>query len=269
MKHCHFSILWNEIAFLKQKLPFLYQHFDQLIFFDLNIKTKKFSNDGSHRFIKKFPDPQKKITLIEKRDLSDVTEYKGHSFGAKRKMFAVGSKYVRDNIDVFWCTDMDEFFNKSLIEKVESLVSKTKTGAILVPHVIFFKNEQWVFSRDKEDGELQRLPWARIATHKKGNLYGHCSLADQFGPVRHINDEIIYHFSYVGDKKVRNKCSLYSSGGYIKNIWSKFKFKNVDGKVYKKRLHPCLKLGIKKNPHKLPEYINIKEMMKDLKAEYE
>jgi len=65
MRHCHFSILFNELPYLKQKLPFLYQFFDQIIFYDLNIVTKKFSDDGSHEFIKNYPDPENKITLIE------------------------------------------------------------------------------------------------------------------------------------------------------------------------------------------------------------
>ena len=60
MKHCHFSILCDELPFLKQKLPFLYEYFDQLIFYDLNVRTLDFSTDGSHEFIKAFPDPQKK-----------------------------------------------------------------------------------------------------------------------------------------------------------------------------------------------------------------
>ena len=58
MKHCHFSILYNELPFLKQKLPFLYDNFDQVIFYDLNVCTHQphFSTDGCHEFIKDFPD---------------------------------------------------------------------------------------------------------------------------------------------------------------------------------------------------------------------
>ena len=71
VKHCHFSILYNELPFLKQKLPFLYKHFGQLIFFDLNVGTENphFSLDGSHEFIRDYPDPDKKITLINKKDI--------------------------------------------------------------------------------------------------------------------------------------------------------------------------------------------------------
>ena len=34
-------------------------------------------------------------------------------------MFAYGSKFVKDNVNIVWSTDLDEFFNKSLIIKSE------------------------------------------------------------------------------------------------------------------------------------------------------
>src|SRR5210317_294454 len=119
MRKCHFSILYNELPFLKQKMDFLYENFEQLIFYDLNVCTPNphYSIDGSHEFIKDYPDPENKITLIEKTDLSDVTNFRGDSSLEKRKMFAVGSSYVWDDIDSFWCFDLDEFFNESLINK--------------------------------------------------------------------------------------------------------------------------------------------------------
>ena len=256
MKHCHFSILFNELPFLKQKLPFLYKHFDQIIFFDLNIKTGSFSNDGSHEFIKNYPDPECKITLIEKADLSDVLNFKGVGFKVKHKMFAVGSSYVRDDIDVFWCTDMDEFFCRSLIPKVERKITSGLASSILVPHLIFFKNEKWLLCR--EGVEYQTLPWARIVAHKSGNVYGHCSIATQFPPTTTIKNEIIFHFAYVGDSRVRLKCGLYPSGRtFMDNVW-KFCLED-DEKL------PILSNGlIQQNHHNFPNYINIKEMIKDL-----
>jgi len=124
MKHCHFSILYNELPFLKAKLPFLYENFHQLIFFDLNIKTHTHSTDGSWEFLKAYPDPESKIVLIDQLDLSHITKYYGHSFVEKRKMFALGSRYVSDDMDVFWCDDMDEFFDVEWIKQVEEILVK-------------------------------------------------------------------------------------------------------------------------------------------------
>jgi hypothetical protein len=260
MRHCHFSILWNEMAFLKQKLPFLYRHFDQLIFFDLNITTFKFSDDGGHEFIKNYPDPEKKIILIEKTDLSDVMVFTGRSSIEKQKMFAAGSKYVKDNIDVFWCTDLDEFFCESLIKKVEAQILQN-ARSILLPHLVFIKNEEWVVDE-------RVFPWPRIAVHKKGNLYGHCNLLERFPPAEEIKDEVIFHFGWVGDERVRFKCKLLPAGpNFLNEVWIPVTENILDIKadhvVIKGARSSCV---IKKNTRKLPEYINIDEMMKDLKV---
>lgn len=258
MQHCHFSILYNEIAFLKQKLPFLYQNFDQLIFYDLNIVTNEFSNDGSHEFIKKFPDPKNKITLIEKQDLSDVTNFSGYSFGEKRKMFAVGSEYIRDDIDYFWCTDMDEFFNETLIKTVEENVEDGY--ALLVPHIVFWKNDKWIGAKD--NNTLIPIPWPRIAKHTTGHIYGHCNLQEQF-QVKVINTEFIYHFAFVGKGRMRLKQTLYNRGND-----SIFNFDRVNNKMKIVRLRGGSEYYnmLVKNTHPLPEYINVQEMFRDLDA---
>ena len=259
MRHCHFSILYNEIAFLKQKLPFLYQHFDQLIFFDLNITTNEFSNDGSHEFIKEFPDPEKKITLIEQQDLSSVTEFGGASFIEKRKMFAVGSKHVRDDIDFFWCTDMDEFFNATLIKAVEENIGDGQTA--LVPHIVFWKNEKWIGA--KNGNTLIPIPWPRIAKHVPGHIYGHCNLQIQF-EVKVIEKEAIYHFAFVSSKRMRFKQQLYKRGddnGFFESI-------NDDDDIVKLVFGSKYYDSLVKNKHPIPEYINVQEMLHDLDAEH-
>jgi len=278
MKHCHFSILWNELPFLKQKMKFLYDNFDQLIFYDLNIKTLKYSDDGSHEFIKEYPDPQNKITLIEKRNLSDVNKYHGSSFVEKRRMFAVGSRHVQDNIGVFWCTDMDEFFNQSLIHKVESAYKNGKKGTILIPHLIYFKSQDFVFC-DKNNNTNMWLPLARITRHKKGNIYGHCSLLSQFTPTLKIPSEPLHHYAYVGDERVKFKANIYikytpSMKNFYDNIWSTFDPSQVEEGIYgcpnkpsgkpAHYMHPGKPWGIMRHDYKHPEYINIPQMIEDL-----
>jgi hypothetical protein len=266
MKHCSFSILYNELPFLKRKLPFLYAHFDQIIFYDLNVKTFTYSNDGSHEFIKDFPDPDRKITLIERRNLSDVKTYYGVSFIPKRKMFAIGSRYVRDNIDVFWCTDMDEFFAESLIRKVDHAITNTKANAFLLQHLVYFANENWIFT--EQNGTPFNLPWARIARHQKGNVYGHCSLSKQFKPVHTIDDEYLHHFAYIGNERVKFKCNIYDKAEFLTKIWNRFDCKMAypEGKVYGyPDMHPGVKAGIMKSPYKIPKYIDVKQMVKEIR----
>lgn len=281
MKHCHFSILYNELPFLKQKLPFLYEHFDQLIFFDLNVGTfnPHFSTDGSHEFIRDYPDPESKITLIEKKNIEDVREFTGAGSIEKQKMFAVGSQYVNDDIDVFWCSDLDEFFNKSFIKKVEKAFECPDVNSVDLEHYLFWKDFDHILCYPESDS---RKMFARICRHKKGNIYGHCSLQDQFPHTLFLEDEKYYHFSWIGDSRVINKLNHYcepptgnpvhkeSYRIYWENIWQKFNPKNViaDGKTlygYPK-MHPnnALKMGIKKFIGDLPSYVNYEELKKDL-----
>ena len=61
MKHCHLSIMCNELIFLKQKLNFLYENFDQIIFVDYDILNKQNSTDGSIEYLENFDDPENKL----------------------------------------------------------------------------------------------------------------------------------------------------------------------------------------------------------------
>ena len=47
MKHCIINCIFNEIIFLKYKLPFYYKYFSQIIFIDYDIMRNKNSDDGS------------------------------------------------------------------------------------------------------------------------------------------------------------------------------------------------------------------------------
>ena len=38
MKFCHLNLCCNELPFLKEKIPFLYNHFQQIIIIDYDIK---------------------------------------------------------------------------------------------------------------------------------------------------------------------------------------------------------------------------------------
>jgi len=260
MKHCHFSILWNEITFLKQKLPFLYEHFDQIIFYDLNVVDgePRFSDDGSHEYILNFPDKEGKIHLIERKDLSKVKPTVGASVVGKQRMFIFGSQYVRDDIDVFWCTDMDEFFNASLIEKVENVFSTEDAESISVRQYMFWKNPRTMLCFT--DNDTRQGP-VRIARHKKDNVYGHCFLAAQYTPVYEIKDEFFYHFAFVGEKRMKFKSKYHSVRNDFWDTWNDFDERKVGNEIYgHPRMHPnsSINMGVKKFYGEYPDYIDIK-----------
>lgn len=280
MKKCHFSILYNELPFLKQKMNFLYENFEQLIFYDLNVCTLKphYSIDGSHEFIKNYSDPENKITLIEKTDLSDVTNFRGDSSLEKRKMFAVGSSYVWDDIDSFWCFDLDEFFNESLIHKVDYIFENfDDVNSIDVDHYVFLKNTDTIFVDNQSD------TWkfySRIARHKPGNVYGHCTLSEDYPKTYKILDEYCYHFAWVGDSRVKSKINHYTQpptghanniplyGKWIEEVWDKFgeieSNLSADNVFGYPNMHPGIDKGLKKYVGEYPDYLNLTQLLEDL-----
>ena len=251
-KHCHFSILYNELPFLKMKLPFLYKHFHQIIFYDLNAfgPIPNWSTDGSHEWIKSYPDPEGKITLIEEKDLSKWPP-RGLSNERKRRMFSYGSTFVRDDIDFFWCTDMDEFFPEELIREVER-IGWENWGSLQVPHWTYWKSPEWILTQDRQ------LTWnhgdiaVRIAKHRPGNHYGHCDIGRKHKELRFLPGPAIHHLSFIGEDRMREKFSYYLNNGetgnvspeYINEIWGGFskdrykKEKDADGIFGWPHMHP-------------------------------
>lgn len=284
MKKCHFSILYNELPFLKQKINFLYKNFDQLIFYDLNVCTDKphFSTDGSHEFLKEYPDPEEKITVIEKTDLSNVSIYKGDGSIEKRKMFSIGSSYVRDEIDSFWCFDLDEFFSETLLTKVDSIFSKNESiNSINLEHLIFWKNyntilvdpvsETWKF-------------YSRIARHRPGNIYGHCNISQDYKNSYDIDktDELCYHYAWIGNNRVLSKIKHYTTPPtgdlhnkpmyeeWLTKVWNPYNTyqAKISDEIFGfPFMHPNffnIKKGIKNFKGKHPNYIFLEQMQKEL-----
>jgi len=232
LKHCHFSILYNEIDFLRLKLPFLYEYFDQIIFYDLHAygDERNYSLDGSHEFIKNYPDPENKITLIERTNLDGV-EPLGMTNIIKQKMFSYGSEFVNNDIDVFWCTDMDEFFKCELIAEVEKVFKETHYQSIKLPYYNFWYNTDFILTFDKNIMWNYGESSIRICRHKPKNRYGHCNIGLNYTPYHFDVNYCIYHFSWISEKRVKEKLLYYREDNlaeaikqdiYIRDIWSEF-----------------------------------------------
>jgi len=284
VKHCHFSILYNELPFLKQKLPFLYEYFDQIIFYDLNVACDKphFSTDGSHEYILDYPDPQNKITIVEETDLSQVTKYYGGSGIAKRKMFTLASQYVRDDIDIFWCSDMDEFFCHPLIEEAElTLYRYPEVNSVSLDHYYFWKDFDLILCDPTFDTWPGCPP--RIARHKQGNMYGHCSLHEQYPKTKILDDHKLYHFAWLGEERCMYKFDYWKRDAlttgaphlaaayckYVEEVWNTFDKKDINppDKMWgypNMHPNPLIKKGVKFFQGTLPTYVNYDQLGKDL-----
>jgi hypothetical protein len=247
---------------LKQKLPFLYEYFDQLIFYDLNARTKQYSTDGSHEYIASYPDPAFKIRLMSSKRAE-----------GKLGMFNFGCRHVRNDMDVFWCTDMDEFFYPSLIQRVERAMENEEANSILVRHVVFFKNERWVLST-RHHHTRWWFPYARIARHTPGNIYRHCELTAQYRPVLKLDEDLvrdtIYHFAEVGDARMQFRCSIHKSWRWYEKVWKRFdesaarKAVKADGQYGYPDMHEAGTFGVTLSDHQLPAYLDAQQMVREL-----
>lgn len=263
LKHCHISIICNELVFLKKKLPFLYKFFDQIIFIDYDIFNNTNSNDGSIEYIESFNDIENKIILIKDYYNKDISGFNGVSMIEKQQMFSVGSKYIKDNIDVIWATDADEFFDYDLINEIDNLYQTDKTIiSIDIPHIIFFYNQYNVLNNKN----FYICP--RITKHSKNKIYGHCNF-QTYGKTIKLSNRFLLHFAYVGYKKCKQKIELYNKKGM---------FHSLDFLIhYKKCLENNEKIFQFKHPNpnvvdsiiydsniKIYEYIDVDNMCKEL-----
>lgn len=258
MKHCHLSIMSNELTFLKRKLPFLYENFDQIILVDYDMINKCNSTDGTIEYVENFDDKENKITLIKFQRKTEVIEYKGQGFTEKRKMFGYGSKYVNDDIDIVWATDMDEFFEKYLIEKVEEEFKKDgELQTIDLPHRVFIFNEHNFFDID----DFYIAP--RITKHKKGFVYGHCDF-DRYGKTITLEDEFLFHYAFVGYKRCMNKQTLYEK---VDTRWfSSYSLSLSQGDKHVSLRHPANHKRLHSKPYlgSHPEYLDVSKMCEEL-----
>jgi hypothetical protein len=238
----------------------MYKYFDQIILVDFNVTTKKCSTDGSVEYIESFNDPENKITYIKNIDMSKIKIYKGFGFVEKQKMFAKASEYVKDDIDVVWATDLDEFFSEKLIEKVESMYNKDKTlVSIDIPHKIFVYNEHNIFNN------LNFYIAPRIIKHTPKQIYGHCNFK-KYGKNINLNEFHLYHFAYVGLKRCSFKSSIYARfpdflNKYKDSLNAKLKYIDID--------HPNKILKLKSIPYtgEHLDYLDVDQMCLELNNE--
>jgi len=262
MKHCHISIMCNEVDFIEHKLPFLYKYFDQIIFVDYDIINKRNSTDGTIEYIESFDDKYNKIKLIKDFDPNRVTNYNGVSFIEKQKMFAEASKYVNDDINLVWATDLDEFFDVELIENVEKLYNNDdKLISVDLPHKIFVYNQYNYLNKD----DFYIAP--RITKHIKNKVYGHCNF-NSYGKTIKFDKFFLYHFAYIGFKRCSFKLlRCYKANMEFVTKWlENYKNALLENKIKIKMSHPnpALSLNTEYYNGVFPSYLDVDNLCKSL-----
>jgi|SaaInlStandDraft_5_1057022.scaffolds.fasta_scaffold03102_3 hypothetical protein len=266
MNHCVISLIYNEYIFIKHLLPYYYKYFSQIIFVDYDIKNNSNSTDGSIEFIKNFNDHQNKITLLTdyKNKKEEIKNYNGYSMIDKQKMFSYASQKINDDIDFVWGTDLDETFNSSLFAKVENEFKKDKD---LVSIELMWKN--FIFNQYNlinEYGNLKLFP-SRICKHTKGKIYGHCNWKT-YGKTKLIDDEYLYHFSFIGYKRCCLKLHLQNkltTSKHLEKEWTDKYLKYLkENKKYVDLVHPGSLKPCIKYDGPLPTEFNVSKMIEEI-----
>lgn len=219
MKHCIINLPYNDLIFLKYKLPFYYKYFTQIIFIDYDIVYENNSNDGSIEFIKNFPDPDNKIVLVtEFKKIKDKIVFDYKNEGAlieEQQMMALSSKYIKDDIDIVWSIDLDEFFSKSLISDVEKEFKKdSKIVSIDLGWKTFIYNQ---YNLLNEKNRTYGFYPIRITRHFKKKIYNRSDWRT-YGTAKLLKNQWIYHYSYIGYRRCKNKLIMYNTKSTSKHL---------------------------------------------------
>jgi hypothetical protein len=212
---------------LKAQLDQLYYLSDQIIFVEGATKADKTthyydgnvtpftpdgrSTDGCLDLVKNYPDPDKKIIIIESKGF----------WNGKTQMCNEWSKIATG--DYFWQIDMDEFYFKKDINRMKAILSKYK------PNIVhFFANNFWgdfkhCINETSPYTWGNEAPWMRIFKHVPGCSWERHEPPTYLFPdgTKVNNSKIIpreetlkigikmFHYNYVTPEQINFKTQFY------------------------------------------------------------
>jgi glycosyltransferase involved in cell wall biosynthesis len=180
------TIVLNGMPFLEASLKSVYKHAHEIIIIEGAVEKCRFaakpdgsSLDGSVECIQCFPDPERKIRMVqgiwpEKNEMQN------------KALELVTGEYI-------WLLDSDEVYREKDIEKVEAILKSDPsiTQISFIAHN-FWKGFEFIFEskKFKEPGYQYRrvfrfLPGSRFLTHRPPTLSypGESRTADQIRPI--------------------------------------------------------------------------------------
>ena len=212
---------------LKAQLDQLYYLSDQIIIVEGATKADKtshyydgnatpFTPDGKSTdncldVVRSYPDPEKKITIIESAGF----------WNGKTQMCNEWSKIATG--DYIWQVDMDEFYFKKDIDKIKDILAKYD------PNIIhFFANNFWgdfrhCINETSPHTWGNEAPWMRIFKHKPGCSWErHEPPTYMFPDGTKVNDTKViprdetlrigvkmFHYNYVTPQQINFKTQFY------------------------------------------------------------
>jgi glycosyltransferase involved in cell wall biosynthesis/ADP-heptose:LPS heptosyltransferase/predicted O-methyltransferase YrrM/ubiquinone/menaquinone biosynthesis C-methylase UbiE len=219
-------IVLNGMPFIEYSLKSIYEFAHEIIIVEGAVEKCMFaarpdgsSKDGTVEFLRRFPDPKRKIRLIQGR------------WPEKCPMQNEALKYVTG--DYVWLIDSDEVYKREDLEKMKEVLrqdpSITQANFILDN---FWKGLDTIFVSDKffePAYHCRRLfryvPGAMFTSHRPPTLQwpGRRETTEQMhlldGNATRNMGIVLFHYSYVTDEQVRQKVELYQRYGWGK-LWN-------------------------------------------------
>lgn len=283
MKITYGIIVVDGMPFIKHQLKLIYKHAHQIIICEGGDKTWNKINgyirsqDGTIEFIKSFPDPDKKIKLIQK------------DWNNKNEMCHEYSKYATG--DIIWHVDVDEFVDPKHIPFIKKQYENRKTQILSIPNYVFWGDTNTIIEAHSANGWKDNwFCFERVFRRSPGKYIHHIPERGYYDPKTKnvlsaptVNQQVFknagiftYHFSYVLDHTVRMKMKYYNYRipGCIKKNWYEdvfCKFKENKEKWIREdfNIQPlsqdaagCFRERLSPLNHKLPSFLD--ELVKDL-----
>ena len=197
---------------LKECLQQIYPHAHKIVIAEGPVKFwqergRTTSTDRTNEILETFPDPENKIEVVHGQ------------FPEKDQQCNAYMNLIPDDTDYLWMVDSDEVYKAEDIEKTIKFIEQEKPTSIGVRSCSFFGG----FEHNLTGFEQQTDNFLRIFKYEPG-----CSWLTHRPPTmkyqsaierKHINSDkffeltgvLIYHYSYVFDRQVKNKIEYYEA----------------------------------------------------------
>lgn len=217
-------IVHNGEPFIKYQLESLYPHAHQIIVVEGAVEkfrhastTDGHSLDRTVEIIRGFPDPEHKITLIQREGFWPEKTEMSNAY-----MEACTGDYI-------WQVDVDEFYKNEDIKKVEEILSGNQNIVRVDFKTINFwkgfravmRGASYIYGADEFIRIYRFKPGYRYSTHRpptvvdeKGKgVRGRILSAGELSAGLGI---FMYHYSYVFSNNVKSKSAYYAKMGWGK-----------------------------------------------------
>lgn len=228
MKISFCLIAYNEAITLRANLTHLYPYAHEIIVCEGSVAmlrqiagVGRRSNDGTTELLASFPDPDRKLRVIQ------------NTWKDKNEMAAAYAEIATG--DIIWHVDADEFYDPYTLRAVPKEFEDPTLSTLQIPMYVFWKSPEFVLADD--EGQQRWFRYARVLRRVEAMSILHLPIRrlidgqmDEEG-LRDPTDERItgWHYAWNDDARVRLKMKLYSQRDvgstrpdWLTNVWDRW-----------------------------------------------